>query len=60
MTFDSDYDDRAGRRPLAGTGSTRRSPRMAADSEFTPVVRRLGCLRGVVDADRVRARGRDR
>ena len=33
---------------------------MAADSEFTPVVRRLGCLRGVVDADRVRAGGRDR
>ena len=33
---------------------------MAADSEFTPIVRKLCCLRGVVDADRVRPRGRDR
>ena len=33
---------------------------MAADSEFTPVVRRLGCLRGISHADRVRAGGRDR
>ena len=33
---------------------------MAADSEFTPVVTRLGCLRGVVDADRVRVGRRDR
>ena len=31
----------------AGTGSTPRSTTMAADSEFTPLVRRLGCLRGV-------------
>ena len=31
----------------AGTGSTPRSTQMAADCEFTPLVRRLGCLRGV-------------
>ena len=31
----------------AVTGSTPRSSEMAADSEFTPLVRRLGCLRGV-------------
>ena len=34
-------------RAAAGTGWTRRSPAMAADSEFTPVVRRLCCLRGI-------------
>ena len=44
----------------AGTGSTPRSPTMAADSEFTPLVRRLGCLRGISHPDRVRAGGRDR
>ena len=33
---------------------------MAADSEFTPVVRRLGCLRGVSHADRVRVGRGDR
>ena len=37
---------RCWRSPPAGTGSTRRSPRWPRDSEFTPVVRRLGCLRG--------------
>ena len=31
----------------AGTGSTTRSPRWPRDSEFTPIVRRLGCLRGI-------------
>lgn len=34
---------------------------MAADSEFTPVVNRLGCLRGISTfVDRVRSGGRDR
>ena len=33
---------------------------MAADSEFTPVVRRLGCLRGISNIDRVRVGGGDR
>jgi transposase len=46
LTFDSDYD--------AVLGVTARRDRLdaaigelAADSEFTPVVRRLGCLRGI-------------
>ena len=46
MTFDSDYD--------TVLGTKARKDRldaeielMAADSEFTPVVRRLGCLRGI-------------
>ena len=33
---------------------------MAAESEFTAVVTRLGCLRGGLDVDRVRVGGRDR
>lgn len=32
---------------------------MAADSQFTPIVDRLGCLRGYQHVDRVRAGGRD-
>ena len=43
----SDYEAVLRRPAPAGTGSTRRSPTMAADSEFTPIVRRLGCLRGI-------------
>jgi transposase len=46
MTFDSDYDavlaTKARRDRLAAE-----IEEMAADSEFTPLVRRLGCLRGV-------------
>jgi transposase len=48
MAFDSDYDA-----VLAVTARRDRLDEaiaaMAADSEFTPVVRRLGCLRGVGD-----------
>jgi len=59
LTFESDYD-------TVVTTVARRDrldaaiAAMAAASEFTPMVRRLACLRGVIDADRVRARGRDR
>ena len=46
MTFESDYDAvltvKARRDRLDDAIST-----MAADSEFTPIVRRLGCLRGI-------------
>jgi transposase len=46
VTFDSDYEAvlavKARRDRLDGL-----IDRMAADSEFTPVVRRLGCLRGI-------------
>ena len=46
MTFESDYDAvltvKARRDRLDAAIAT-----MAADSEFTPMVRRLGCLRGV-------------
>jgi transposase len=59
LAFNSDYDTvlvtKARRDRLdAAIGE------MAPDSEFTPLVRRLGCLRGVSTPDRVRARGRDR
>jgi transposase len=37
-----------------------RDREMAADSEFTAVVRRLGCLRGISTTDRVRPGRRDR
>ena len=59
LAFESDYETVL-RSRRAGTGWTRRSLEMAADSEFTPVVRRLGCLRGISHLDRVRAGGRDR
>ena len=59
MAFESDYEA-----VLAVTARRDRLDKaiaqLAADSEFTPIVRRLGCLRGIVDADRVRARRRDR
>ncbi len=46
MTFESDYDAvltvKARRDRLDAAIAT-----MAADSEFTPLVRRLGCLRGI-------------
>ncbi len=38
---------RCSRRWIAATASTPRSAQLAADSPFTPVVTRLGCLRGV-------------
>lgn len=59
LTFDNDHDAvlsvkaRRDRLDVA-------IEEMAADSEFTPVVRRLGCLRGARHLDRVRARGRAR
>ena len=62
LTFDSGYET-----VLAAKGRRERLDaaieQMAADGEFTPVVRRLGCLRGVSTADvpdRVRLGRRDR
>ncbi len=48
MTFESDYDAEMSiraRRDRLGAAISE----MAANSEFTPVVRRLGCLRGISD-----------
>ena len=59
MTFESDYEavlTVQARRQRLDTAIAA----MAAESEFTPVVHRLGCLRAGLDPDRVRARGRDR
>jgi transposase len=49
MTFESDYDTVLtvqARRDRLDTGITKITE-MAADSEFTPIGRRLGCLRGI-------------
>ena len=47
LAFDADLRGGAADRATGGTGWTRRSQTMAGDSEFTAVMRRLGCLRGV-------------
>ena len=59
MTLESDYEAmitvKARRDRLDKTITE-----MAADSEFTPVARKLGMPARRVDADRVRVSGRDR
>ena len=59
MAFESDYDSVLGvkaRRDRLDAAITT----MAKDCEFTPIVHRLGCLRGVSHPDRVRPGCRDR
>lgn len=46
MTFESDYDTILTTKPLRDR-LDKAIGVMAADSEFTPIVHRLGCLRGV-------------